>query len=182
MTNNYFKLVFIELEIIEIIWTFFPCVILLLLGWPSIQLLYNIENARHINNITLKIIGHQWYWNYDYSNFNIQYDSFIILENDLLKGGFRLLEVDNKVVLPFNNCVRLLVISADVLHAWALPSIGIKLDANPGRLNQSYISILYPGSFYGQCSELCGVNHRFIPINVEFTRVPLFLSWLKFII
>lgn len=153
--------------------------ILIFLGWPRIQLLYNLENSSSENNLTLKVIGHQWYWTYNYRNFeNFEFDSFIVLENELNKGGFRLLEVDNNVILPFNNFIRILVISADVLHSWALPSLGLKLDANPGRLNQTFIYSLYPGSFYGQCSELCGVNHRFIPINVEFVNLTLFKNWL----
>jgi heme/copper-type cytochrome/quinol oxidase subunit 2 len=97
-----------------------------------------------------------------------------VLENELPKGGYRLLEVDNKVILPFNNAIRIVVISADVLHSWALPALGVKLDANPGRLNQTFIFNSTPGEFFGQCSELCGVNHRFIPINVEFTSMLLF--------
>jgi cytochrome c oxidase subunit 2 len=161
-------------------WTFLPCIILIFLGWPRIQLLYSLENNEYFNSLTLKVIGHQWYWSYDYGNFNnLIFDSFIILENDLNIGDFRLLEVDNKVILPFNRTIRVLIISADVLHAWALPSIGIKADANPGRLNQRFLFSISPGSFYGQCSELCGVNHSFIPINIEFTSLSLFKNWLK---
>lgn len=172
-----FKFNFKEPESIEIIWTALPCLILITLGWPSLFILYNVEALDFFNRLTLKCIGHQWYWEYNYPNFNIEFDSFITLNSDLHSGDFRLLEVDNSTLLPSICGCRVLVISADVLHAWTLPSMGLKLDANPGRLNQRVIYSITPGIFYGQCSELCGVNHSFIPIRLEFTSPSIFLDW-----
>ena len=135
--------------------------------------------------ITLKVIGNQWYWSYEYSD-NLEFsdeslifDSYMVQEDDLLIGQFRLLEVDNRVIVPTNSHIRVLITASDVLHSWAIPSLGIKLDACPGRLNQTSMFIKREGVFYGQCSEICGVNHAFMPIVVEAVSLEDYLTWLK---
>jgi heme/copper-type cytochrome/quinol oxidase subunit 2 len=133
--------------------------------------------------ITIKIIGHQWYWSYEYSDeYNTQelnFDSYMVATSDLEKGQLRLLEVDNRLVLPANTHVRLIITSSDVLHSWAVPSLGIKLDACPGRLNQTTLFVKREGVFYGQCSEICGINHGFMPIVVEVTNTQNYINWLE---
>lgn len=135
--------------------------------------------------ITLKVIGSQWYWSYEYSD-NLEFsdeplifDSYMVQENDLEIGQFRLLEVDNRVVVPTNSHIRVLITASDVLHSWAIPSLGVKLDACPGRLNQTSMFIKREGVFYGQCSEICGVNHGFMPIVIEAVSLEDYLTWLK---
>ncbi len=166
-------------NLLEITWTVLPAFLLLLLAIPSFNLLYSLDEL--INpTITLKVIGHQWYWSYEYSDYThvntkdgvssepIMYDSYMINTNDLEKNKpFRLLEVDNVVNLPILTHIRVLVSAADVLHSWAIPSFGIKVDACPGRLSQASLYLKRPGVYYGQCSEICGVNHGFMPIVVR---------------
>jgi cytochrome c oxidase subunit 2 len=170
--------------LIEIIWTIIPTIILLIIAIPSFALLYSMDEIID-PIITIKIIGNQWYWNYEYSdnlNFfqeSLNFDSYMIQEKDLEKGQFRLLEVDNRIVLPIKNHIRLLITASDVLHSWTIPSFGIKLDACPGRLNQTTLYIKREGVFYGQCSELCGINHGFMPIVVEAVSLKNYLIWLK---
>lgn len=166
-------------QTIEVIWTILPAFTLIFIALPSLRLLYLIDE---INNpsITLKTIGHQWYWRYEYSDFlNIEFDSYIISSNELEISGFRLLDVDNRIILPINSQIRILVTAADVLHSWTIPALGVKVDATPGRLNQTNFLINRPGLFYGQCSEICGANHSFIPIVIE--RVPsnYFINWIS---
>ena len=169
---------FSHVSILEIIWTIFPSFLLLLLAIPSFNLLYSLDEI--INPlITLKIIGHQWYWTYEYSDFyldnrdysiikSISFDSYMLGASDLQKTcPFRLLEVDNRVFLPITTHIRLLVTASDVLHSWAIPSFGIKVDACPGRLSQASLFLKRSGIYYGQCSEICGVNHGFMPIVVK---------------
>jgi cytochrome c oxidase subunit 2 len=174
---------FVHGTTIEIIWTCTPALILLFVAIPSFSLLYSMDEV--IDPImTLKVIGHQWYWSYEYSDVengkdSIAFDSYMIQENDLEKGQFRLLEVDNRVVLPIKTHIRLLITAADVLHSWAVPSLGIKLDACPGRLNQTSIFIKREGVFYGQCSEICGINHGFMPIVVEAVSLNDYTNWLE---
>lgn len=174
-TNRYL----IEAQQIETIWTILPAIILLFLALPSLRLLYltdEISNPR----ITLKAIGHQWYWRYEYTDFiDIEIDSYIIPTSDLSPGEFRLLEVDNRVVLPIQIEIRVLVTAADVIHAWTVPALGVKVDAVPGRLNQLGFTINQPGVFYGQCSEICGANHSFIPISIESVNINSFTSWIS---
>lgn len=166
-------------QIIEIIWTVLPAVILIILALPSLRLLYLIDETTE-PRITLKTVGHQWYWRYEYSDFRtVEFDSYMVPTNSLDTRDFRLLEVDNRVVLPYLTQVRLLVTAADVLHSWTVPRIGVKADAIPGRLNQLNILFNRPGLFYGQCSEICGANHRFIPISVESISPSDFLKWVK---
>jgi len=166
-------------QIIEIIWTVFPAIILVTIALPSLRLLYLIDEVAE-PSLTVKTIGHQWYWSYEYSDFGkIEFDSYIIPEDQLGIDEFRLLEVDNRVVIPYLTQVRLLVRAADVIHCWTVPSLGIKVDAVPGRLNQLNLLFNRPGVFYGQCSEICGANHRFIPIRVESIKPDEFLKWVE---
>lgn len=167
-----------EKEWLEFLWTLLPGLILVYLGIPRIELLYNLEIKR-ISSITLKIIGNQWFWSYEYSRFNnIQFDSFIIPYSNLNIGDFRLLEVDNSVVLPYINNILCLITSNDVIHRWSIPSLNIKIDANPGRLNSFLLKRKLPGIFYGQCSEICGANHSFIPIKIEVCNSIIFKHWI----
>jgi cytochrome c oxidase subunit 2 len=155
---------------------------LIVVALPSFALLYSIDEV--INpSLTIKCVGHQWYWSYEYSDFELQsgsinFDSYIIPEDELEIGELRLLEVDNRVVLPFKTHIRLLITAADVLHSWAVPSLGIKVDACPGRLNQTSLFLLRDGVFYGQCSEICGVGHGNMPIVVESVSTEKYISWL----
>jgi cytochrome c oxidase subunit 2 len=179
ITNKFVNRYLLDGQIIEIIWTVLPAVILIILALPSLRLLYLIDETTE-PRITLKTVGHQWYWSYEYSDFNdIEFDSYMVPTNDLGVGDFRLLEVDNRVILPYLTQIRLLVTAADVLHSWTIPRLGIKADAVPGRLNQLNIFFNRPGVFYGQCSEICGANHSFIPIRVEAINPSDFLNWIK---
>nr|ABV71212.1 cytochrome oxidase subunit II [Dicranomyia kauaiensis] len=166
-------------QTIEVIWTILPAIVLIFIALPSLRLLYLMDE---INNpsITLKTIGHQWYWSYEYSDFlNIEFDSYMIPTNELGMEGFRLLDVDNRVVLPMNSQIRILVTAADVLHSWTIPAFGVKVDATPGRLNQTNFLINRPGVFYGQCSEICGANHSFMPIVIESVPSNYFINWIS---
>ena len=175
---------FVHGATIEIIWTTIPALILLSVAVPSFALLYSMDEVID-PIITLKVIGSQWYWSYEYSD-NLEFsdealifDSYMIQEDDLDIGQFRLLEVDNRVVVPVDTHIRVLITASDVLHSWAIPSLGIKLDACPGRLNQTSMFIKREGVFYGQCSEICGVNHAFMPIVIEAVSLDDYLSWLN---
>nr|QHQ98472.1 cytochrome oxidase subunit 2 [Quadristernoseta cf. longigynium XFX-2019] len=161
---------------IETIWTILPAIMLIFIAIPSLRLLYLMEET-FSPSITLKIIGHQWYWSYEYPNFNIEFDSFMIPENDMMNSHFRLLDVDNRIILPFKMNTRLLITSMDVIHSWTIPSLGIKVDAVPGRLNQLFSFPNRPGLYYGQCSEICGANHSFMPISMEITSSKNFINW-----
>jgi len=165
--------------VVEIVWTITPAIILIIIAIPSFSLLYAMDEV--IDPIlTVKVIGSQWYWSYEYSDAtddSIFFDSYMVLDEDLDKGQFRLLEVDNRVVVPTNTHVRLIVTATDVLHSWAVPSLGVKLDACPGRLNQTSIFVKREGVFYGQCSEICGINHGFMPIAVEAVSLDDYINW-----
>ncbi len=165
--------------ILEIIWTLIPCVILLLIAIPSFSLLYAVEDLNIIES-TIKIIGNQWYWTYELpcENFEKKFDSVMVVEEDLVDGNLRLLEVDSRLFLPIEKQLRLFITASDVLHSWAVPSLGVKLDACPGRLNQVALWIKRSGVYYGQCSEICGVNHGFMPIVVQAVDEGDFLEWL----
>nr|AKA09883.1 cytochrome oxidase subunit 2 [Scantius obscurus] len=179
MFNTLINRFLLENQLIELIWTILPAVTLIFIALPSLHLLYLIDE---INKplITLKTIGHQWYWSYEYSDFNqIEFDAYMKPTNELTQQEFRLLDVDNRVILPVNTQVRILITAADVLHSWAVPSLGIKIDATPGRLNQGSMMINQPGLFFGQCSEICGANHSFMPIVIEATPSMTFINWLK---
>nr|YP_007890606.1 cytochrome c oxidase subunit II [Histiona aroides]AGH24100.1 cytochrome c oxidase subunit 2 [Histiona aroides] len=167
--------------VLEIVWTIVPSFILLAVAIPSFALLYAIDEASD-PAITIKVIGHQWYWVYEYSDYTVDssslaFESFMVPEADLKLGQLRLLEVDNRIVVPTNTHIRFLITSADVLHSWAVPSLGVKVDAMPGRLNQATVFIKRDGVYYGQCSEICGVNHAFMPIVVESVPLDEYVSW-----
>nr|NP_062483.1 cytochrome c oxidase subunit 2 [Chondrus crispus]P48869.1 RecName: Full=Cytochrome c oxidase subunit 2; AltName: Full=Cytochrome c oxidase polypeptide II [Chondrus crispus]CAA87604.1 cytochrome oxidase, subunit II [Chondrus crispus] len=170
--------------LIEMIWTVTPAFILLIIAVPSFSLLYAMDEIIS-PAITIKTLGHQWYWSYEYSDYlnedddSINYDSYMIPEEDLEIGQFRLLEVDNRMVIPINTHIRVIVTAADVLHSWAVPSFRSKCDAIPGRLNQTSLFIKREGVYYGQCSEICGINHGFMPIVVEATSLPNYVSWIS---
>nr|YP_009692466.1 cytochrome c oxidase subunit II [Limnogonus hypoleucus]QEH58878.1 cytochrome c oxidase subunit II [Limnogonus hypoleucus] len=168
-----------ENQMIEMIWTIIPALILVLIALPSLKILYMMDEIKS-PTITIKAIGHQWYWSYEYSDFkNIEFESYMKPTNEIEKNEFRLLETDNRVILPMNNQIRILVTATDVLHSWTIPSLGIKIDAIPGRLNQGSIFINRPGIMYGQCSEICGANHSFMPITMETVTTKQFIKWLK---
>nr|WMV00287.1 cytochrome oxidase subunit II [Kikihia cutora cumberi] len=178
MLNKIINRLLLEGQLIEFIWTLLPAMTLIFIALPSLRLLYMLDE---INNplLTLKIIGHQWYWSYEYSDFSdVEFDSYMKSMNEMNKNEFRLLDVDNRVILPFNSQVRLLVSSFDVIHSWAMPSMSLKVDAVPGRLNQMSMLISRPGVSYGQCSEICGANHSFMPIVIESISVKMFIKWL----
>nr|YP_009740591.1 cytochrome c oxidase subunit II [Xiangelilacris zhongdianensis]QID03553.1 cytochrome c oxidase subunit II [Xiangelilacris zhongdianensis] len=165
-------------HLIETIWTTLPAITLTLIALPSLRLLYLLDDSMN-TMITIKTIGRQWYWSYEYSDFtNIEFDSYMTSEKDLEINGFRLLDVDNRTILPINTEVRILTSASDVLHSWAIPTLGIKIDATPGRLNQGTFIMNRPGLFFGQCSEICGANHSFMPIVIESTSINLFIKWL----
>nr|AVV65636.1 cytochrome oxidase subunit 2 [Ctenophthalmus dolichus dolichus] len=177
--NKYTNRMLMESQNIEIIWTILPAITLIFIALPSLRLLYLLDD---LNNplITLKTIGHQWYWSYEYSDFNnIEFDSYMIPSEELKINDFRLLDVDNRVILPMNSQIRILITAADVLHSWTVPSLGIKADATPGRLNQMNFMINRPGLYYGQCSEICGANHSFMPIVIESISIKSFSSWIS---
>nr|QTT61110.1 cytochrome c oxidase subunit II [Anentome sp. YY-2021] len=177
MANKYTCRSLVEGQEIETIWTIIPAIILIFLALPSLRLLYLLDEIGNCS-LTVKTIGHQWYWSYEYSDFSsIEFDSYMIPSNELELGDFRLLEVDHRMVLPTQTDVRVLVTSADVIHSWAVPSLGVKVDAIPGRLNQLGFFIKYPGVFYGQCSEICGANHSFMPIVIEAIPLKNFMEW-----
>lgn len=167
----------IDAQAVETIWTILPAIILIIIALPSLRILYIIDE---INNpsLTVKTIGHQWYWSYEYTDYeDLNFDSYIIPTQELKPGELRLLEVDNRVVLPIEITIRILISSEDVLHSWAVPSLGLKTDAIPGRLNQTTIIAMRPGLYYGQCSEICGSNHSFIPIVLELVPLSHFEKW-----
>lgn len=177
--NSFSSRFTLEAQQIETVWTILPAIILLFLALPSLRILYIIDEISTAF-LTIKAVGHQWYWRYEYSDFNeLEFDSYIIPTEDLSSGQFRLLEVDNRVIIPSNTEIRFLITAADVLHSWTIPGIGVKADAVPGRLNQVGIIATRPGIFYGQCSEICGANHSFIPISLEVVNWTSFCNWVE---
>nr|WLE65056.1 cytochrome c oxidase subunit II [Aphidius gifuensis]WLE67825.1 cytochrome c oxidase subunit II [Aphidius gifuensis]WLE67838.1 cytochrome c oxidase subunit II [Aphidius gifuensis]WLE67851.1 cytochrome c oxidase subunit II [Aphidius gifuensis]WLE67929.1 cytochrome c oxidase subunit II [Aphidius gifuensis] len=166
-------------QLLELIWTLIPMLILVFMAVPSLKILYMVEEI--INPfMTLNILGHQWYWSYEYVDFkNLSFDSFMIQDNFIDLGNYRLLEVDNHLIIPYNMNIRFLVSSVDVIHSWAISSLGIKVDATPGRVNQIMSNLNRVGIFYGQCSEICGLNHSFMPIVLESTNLLFFFNWVK---
>nr|YP_063375.1 cytochrome c oxidase subunit II [Pteronarcys princeps]AAT76650.1 cytochrome c oxidase subunit II [Pteronarcys princeps] len=166
-------------QTIETVWTILPAITLLFIALPSLRLLYLLDEVAY-PTLTLKTIGHQWYWSYEYSDFlNIEFDSYMTPYNEMGLEGFRLLDVDNRAVLPMNTEIRILVTAADVLHSWTVPALGVKVDATPGRLNQTHFTLLRPGLFFGQCSEICGANHSFMPIVIESVPTNIFINWVS---
>nr|QLY89904.1 cytochrome c oxidase subunit II [Ironoquia dubia] len=183
MTNLFFNKFtnrfLLEEQMIELIWTILPAIILIFIALPSLKLLYLIDE----NNkpaITLKTTGHQWFWSYEYSDFKkIKFDSFMVPLNEMSISNFRLIETDNRVIIPLKTKIRILITATDVIHSWTIPSLGVKADATPGRLNQANFLINRSGLFYGQCSEICGTNHSFMPITIESISPKNFINWIK---
>nr|YP_009271351.1 cytochrome c oxidase subunit II [Cyanoderma ruficeps]ANW47216.1 cytochrome c oxidase subunit II [Cyanoderma ruficeps] len=166
-----------DAQAIELVWTILPAAVLITLALPSLRILYMMDEINE-PDLTLKAIGHQWYWSYEYTDFkDLTFDSYMTPTTDLPLGHFRLLEVDHRVIVPMSSTVRIIVTADDVLHSWAVPSLGVKTDAIPGRLNQTSFLASRPGIFYGQCSEICGANHSFMPIVVESVPLANFESW-----
>ena len=163
---------------IEIIWTLVPCLILIVMAVPSFKVLYSQDEIPKAD-LTIKAIGYQWYWGYEYPDENIVFDSYMIDDKDLKEGQPRLLTVDNEVVVPVNKVVKVMITANDVLHAWALPSFGVKRDAVPGRINETWFKADRTGTFYGQCSELCGIKHAFMPITVKVVSEDDYKMWLE---
>nr|AOI20237.1 cytochrome c oxidase subunit II [Pseudogastromyzon changtingensis tungpeiensis] len=173
LTNKYI----LDSQEIEIVWTVLPAVILILIALPSLRILYLMDEIND-PHLTIKAMGHQWYWSYEYTDFeSLGFDSYMIPTQDLSPGQFRLLETDHRMVIPMESPIRILVSAEDVLHSWAVPSLGVKMDAVPGRLNQTAFIAARPGVFYGQCSEICGANHSFMPIVVEAVPLTHFENW-----
>nr|WNH22859.1 cytochrome c oxidase subunit II [Scorpaenodes caribbaeus] len=173
LTNKYI----LDSQEIEIIWTVLPAIILILIALPSLRILYLMDE---IDNplFTIKAVGHQWYWSYEYTDYeDLGFDSYMVPTSDLTPGQFRLLEVDHRMVIPVEFPLRVLVSADDVLHSWAVPALAVKMDAVPGRLNQTAFIASRPGVFYGQCSEICGANHSFMPIVVEAVTLEYFETW-----
>lgn len=163
--------------LIEIIWTVVPVLILAVIAIPSLSILVKAEK-RFDPDMTIKVVGHQWYWEYNYpDHHDINFDSYIIKDEDLKPGQLRLLEVDNRVIVPVNTNVKILVTSYDVIHSWAVPALGITKDAVPGRVNETWFRVTRPGVYYGQCSEICGIGHGFMPIAVQAVSKEEFNSW-----
>ena len=163
---------------VEILWTLIPCLILIVMAVPSFKILYKQDTIPKAD-LTIKAIGYQWYWGYEYPDENIIFDSYMIEEKDLQEGQPRLLAVDNVVVVPVNKVVKVLITANDVLHAWALPAFGVKRDAMPGRINETWFKAERVGTFYGQCSELCGIKHAFMPIEVRVVSEEDYQLWLE---
>nr|YP_006666359.1 cytochrome c oxidase subunit II [Sahyadria chalakkudiensis]AFQ13352.1 cytochrome c oxidase subunit II [Sahyadria chalakkudiensis] len=173
LTNKYI----LDSQEIEIVWTILPAIILVLIALPSLRILYLMDEIND-PHLTIKAMGHQWYWSYEYTDYeNLGFDSYMTPTQDLASGQFRLLETDHRMVIPVESPIRILVSAEDVLHSWAVPSLGMKMDAVPGRLNQTTFIASRPGVFYGQCSEICGANHSFMPIVVESVPLEHFENW-----
>nr|UZA61280.1 cytochrome c oxidase subunit 2 [Endeis sp. JZ-2022] len=174
MLNKNINMNLYESQGMETIWTLTPALILIIITMPSLRILYLMEE---INSpfITIKTIGHQWYWTYEYSDFNnIEFDSFMTKSKSM-----RLLDTDTAMIVPMNTLIRVLTTSQDVIHAWTIPSMGIKMDSIPGRINQSNMIVNRPGIFVGQCSEICGANHSFMPIKMESVNINTFIKWIN---
>nr|AAZ05873.1 cytochrome oxidase subunit II [Cyamus boopis]UCP07190.1 cytochrome c oxidase subunit 2 [Cyamus boopis] len=177
--NKVFDRYLLQNQMIEMIWTVTPVFILFVIAIPSLKVLYLMDDP-FSPNLTIKAIGHQWYWSYEYSDFpDIEFNSYMLPSEDLKSSDARLLETDNSLVVPVNSKVRVITTSADVIHSWAVPSLGVKADAVPGRLNQIMFSTSRTGLFYGQCSEICGANHSFMPIKMEVVPLNVFSYWLS---
>nr|ASU53426.1 cytochrome oxidase subunit II [Yamatochaitophorus sp. ZMIOZ 35896] len=175
--NKFINIKISENQMIEFIWTAIPPIILIFIALPSLHLLYLMDEIKS-PIMTIKIFGHQWFWSYEYSDFfNIEFDSYMM--NTMEKQNFRLIEVDNKTILPYKFNIRLLISSDDVIHSWTIPSLAIKIDAVPGRMNQINLYMNRPGIYFGQCSEICGINHSFMPIQIESINLNKFIYWIK---
>ncbi|MDB9731608.1 cytochrome c oxidase subunit II [Candidatus Pelagibacter sp.] len=163
---------------VEVLWTLVPCLILIVMAVPSFKLLYKQDTIPKVD-VTIKAVGYQWYWGYEYPDENIIFESYMIKEDELKENQPRLLTVDNEIVVPVNKVVKVLITANDVLHAWALPSFGVKRDAVPGRINETWFKAEKVGTYYGQCSELCGIQHAFMPITVRVVTDEEYAIWLE---
>ena len=165
--------------ILEVLWTALPVVILVVMAVPSFKLLYKQEKSDSYD-MTVKVIGHQWYWEYEYPDHgDFYFESYMIQDEDLQEGDLRLLTVDNPLIIPANKNVQILITAGDVLHSWAVPSMGIKTDAVPGRLNETWVNVKEPGTYRGQCSEICGTGHGFMPVVVKVLPENEFMAWVN---
>ena len=164
--------------LVEVLWTLVPCLILVVLAVPSFKLLYEQDTIPKAD-VTIKAVGYQWYWGYEYPDENIIFDSYLVDEKDLKENQPRLLTVDNEIYVPVNKVVKVMITANDVLHAWALPSFGVKRDAVPGRINETWFKAEKTGTYYGQCSELCGIKHAFMPITVNVVTEDEYNLWLE---
>lgn len=164
--------------LLEVMWTVIPIIILIAIAIPSFRLMYYIDEVPE-SELTIKVTGHQWYWTYEYQDHGFAFDSLMIADDELEEGQIRLLEVDNRMVVPAATNVRILLTADDVIHAWTVPAFGIKFDTVPGRLAETWINVPAPGVYYGQCSELCGAAHSKMPIAVEVLARPAFEAWLE---
>ena len=162
---------------VEVLWTLIPCLILIVMAVPSFKLLYKQDTIPKVD-VTIKATGYQWYWGYEYPDENIIFESYMVKEEELKENQPRLLTVDNEIVVPVNKVVKVLITANDVLHAWALPSFGVKRDAVPGRINETWFKAEKVGTYYGQCSELCGIQHAFMPITVRVVTDEEYAQWL----
>jgi cytochrome c oxidase subunit II len=162
----------------EILWTIVPCILLIIIAIPSFKLLYYVDTIGKMD-MTVKIVGRQWYWQYEYPDEKIAFDSYIIPDDQLKPGQHRLLDVDNELVLPVDTDIRLVVTGGDVIHSFAMPAFGLKIDAVPGRINETWVRITKAGQYYGQCSELCGVGHGFMPISLKALSKEDYKAWTK---
>ena len=163
--------------VVEVLWTAIPFVILVVLAIPSFKLLYQQEKSENYD-MTVKVIGHQWYWEYEYPDHgDFYFESYMVQEQDLEEGDLRLLTVDNPLVIPANKNIQILITAGDVLHSWAVPSMGLKTDAVPGRLNETWVNVKEPGIYRGQCSEICGSGHGFMPVVVKVLPEREFMAW-----
>jgi cytochrome c oxidase subunit 2 len=164
---------------LEVAWTIVPVIILLVIAVPSFRLLYYVDSVEDAD-MTLKAIGHQWYWSYEYPDHgDFTFDAVILEDDELEEGQLRLLETDEAVVLPAGATIRLLTTADDVIHSWAVPALGVKMDSVPGRVNETWFQINREGTYYGQCSELCGTLHGFMPIMIEAVSQEDFDSWVE---
>jgi|TARA_B110000211_G_scaffold163339_1_gene184490 cytochrome c oxidase subunit 2 len=162
---------------VEVLWTLIPCLILIVMAVPSFKVLYSQDTIPKAD-VTIKAVGYQWYWGYEYPDENIIFDSYMVEEKDLKENQPRLLTVDNEIYVPVNKVVKVMITANDVLHAWALPSFGVKRDAIPGRINETWFKADKTGTYYGQCSELCGIKHAFMPITVNVVTEEEYNQWL----
>jgi len=162
---------------VEVLWTLIPCLILIVMAVPSFKILYKQDTIPKAE-VTVKAVGYQWYWGYEYPDENIIFESYMIEDKDLKENQPRLLAVDNELVVPVNKVIKVLITANDVLHAWALPSFGVKRDAVPGRINETWFKAEKVGTYYGQCSELCGIKHAFMPITVRVVSDKEYQNWL----
>jgi cytochrome c oxidase subunit 2 len=163
--------------LVEVLWTLIPCLILIVMAVPSFKVLYSQDTIPKAD-VTIKAIGYQWYWGYEYPDENIIFDSYMVDQKDLKENQPRLLTVDNEIYVPVNKVIKVMITANDVLHAWALPSFGVKRDAIPGRINETWFKADKTGTYYGQCSELCGIKHAFMPITVNVVTEEEYNQWL----